>query len=52
MILSEVHSGQVMEQLKEARLLFTIGKANVTDTFQAALERSEVFMDNQAGYVG
>jgi sulfate permease, SulP family len=48
LILSEVHSGQVKEQLKEARLLFAIGKANVTETFQGALERSEVIMDNQA----
>ncbi len=44
LILSEVHSGQVKEQLKEARLLFAIGKANVTETFQGALERSEVIM--------
>lgn len=40
LILSEVHSGQIMEELKEARLLFAIGKANVTDTFRGAIERS------------
>jgi SulP family sulfate permease len=44
LILSEVHSGQIKEQLKEARLLFAIGKANVTETFQGAIERSKVIM--------
>ena len=39
LILSEVHSVQVMQELKVARLLFTIGKANVTDTFEEALQR-------------
>ena len=46
LILSEVHSGQIKEQLKEARLLFAIGKANVTETFQGALERSKIIMGN------
>lgn len=41
LILSEVHSTQVMEALKNARLLFAIGKANVTSSFEKALERSE-----------
>jgi SulP family sulfate permease len=44
LILSEVHSGQIKEQLKEARLLFAIGKANVTETFQGAIERSKIIM--------
>ncbi len=39
LILSEVHSEQVMKELKDARLLFAIGKANVTDTFEKALRR-------------
>lgn len=39
LILCEVHSEQVMKELKDARLLFAIGKANVTDSFEAALER-------------
>jgi len=39
LILSEVHSVQVLQELKDARLLFTIGKANVTDTFEQALQR-------------
>jgi SulP family sulfate permease len=44
LILSEVHSIQVMEELKSARLLFAIGKANVTATFSEALERSKTVM--------
>ncbi len=39
LILSEVHSEQVMGELKDSRLLFAIGKANVTDTFDEALQR-------------
>src|SRR5579863_345670 len=50
LILSEVHSDQIKEQLKEARLLFAIGKANVTETFQAAIERSKVIMNNQISF--
>ena len=41
LILSEVHSTQVMNELRDARLLFAIGKANVTDTFVEALNRSK-----------
>ena len=41
LILSEVHSEQVMKELKVARLLFSIGKANVTQTFTEALDRSK-----------
>lgn len=40
-ILSEVHSAQVLQELKDARLLFAVGKANVTETFPAAIERSK-----------
>jgi SulP family sulfate permease len=39
LILSEVLSRQVMEELKNSRLLFAIGKANVTDNFETALKR-------------
>lgn len=39
LILSEVHSEQVTNALKEARLLFAIGKANITDSFNKALNR-------------
>ena len=40
LILSEVNSDKVMKELKNSRLLFAIGKANVTQTFERALERS------------
>ena len=40
LILSEVHSKQVLGELQDARLLFAIGKANVTDTFDQAVERA------------
>lgn len=40
LILSEITSDQVLNELKGARLLFAIGKANVTDTFTRAIERS------------
>ncbi len=40
-ILSEVNSAQVLKQLQDARLLFSIGKANVTINFEAALARAE-----------
>jgi SulP family sulfate permease len=41
LILSEVTSSQIMEELKKSRLLFSIGKANVTATFKEAVERSQ-----------
>ena len=44
LILSEVHSQQIVKELKEARLLFSIGKANVTLTFQEAIERSKAIL--------
>jgi SulP family sulfate permease len=43
-ILSEVNSMQVMQALKDARLLFAIGKANVTKTLEEALERSKAIL--------
>ena len=39
LLLSEVDSSQVMKELKESRLLFSIGKGNITQTFAAALDR-------------
>jgi SulP family sulfate permease len=45
LILSEVHSPQIVKELTEARLLFSIGKANVTNTFQEAVERSKVILN-------
>ena len=49
LVLSEVHSEQVRDQLKEARLLFAIGKANVQNTFEEALTRSEKILTSLAG---
>lgn len=40
-ILSEVHSEQVLASLQSARLLFAIGKANVTETLEEAVRRAE-----------
>lgn len=45
LILSEVHSQQVMKELQAARLLFSIGKANVIDTFSKSLERSRMILN-------
>jgi SulP family sulfate permease len=47
LILAEVHSSQVMLELKGARLLFAIGKANVTESFEEALLRSKVIMEDK-----
>jgi SulP family sulfate permease len=44
LILSEVHSDQVRSQLKTARLSFAIGKANVTATFDQALDRARIIL--------
>ncbi len=46
LILSEVRSSQILEELKSARLLFAIGKANVTETFQDAIDRSKVVLES------
>ncbi len=40
LILAEVNSIQVMEELKKARLLFQIGKGNIRDTLENALKRA------------
>lgn len=48
LVLSEIVSSQVMQELKSARLLFAIGKANVTATFPAAVERSRTLMEEWA----
>ena len=44
LVLSEVHSIQVLKELQDARLLFSIGKANVTKTFQEAVSRSAMLL--------
>lgn len=45
-ILSEVHNPQVIKELQDARLLFAIGKANVTSNFKDALSRSIVLLQD------
>ena len=47
LILSEVHSKQVLDELRAARLLFAVGKANVTGTFEQALKRSNVMVNSE-----
>lgn len=44
-ILSEVNSEMLKKELQDARLLFAIGKANVTDTFDKALERCKILLE-------
>lgn len=44
-ILSEVNSEMLKKELQDARLLFAIGKANVTDTFDKALERCTILLE-------
>ncbi|MES1219713.1 MAG: sulfate permease [Bacteroidota bacterium] len=46
LILSEVSSEQVMKELQETRLLFLIGKGNVTNSFESALARSYVLLQD------
>ena len=46
LILSEVHSQQVIKELQDTRLLFSIGKGNVTDSFEEALSRSNVLLQD------
>jgi SulP family sulfate permease len=48
LILSEIDSVQVLKQLKDARLLFAIGKANITRTFSNALQRSSALIQQKA----
>jgi SulP family sulfate permease len=47
LILSEVQSQQVKQELKGARLLFAIGRANVTETFNEALIRCELIISGK-----
>jgi SulP family sulfate permease len=45
-ILSEVHSQQVRKELQDTRLLFAIGKGNVKDSFEEALERARIISES------
>jgi SulP family sulfate permease len=47
LILAELHSNQVMLELKGARLLFAIGKANITESFEEALLRSKMILEDK-----
>lgn len=40
LVLSDITNEKLMDELRRSRLLFAIGKANVTDSFEAALKRS------------
>jgi SulP family sulfate permease len=40
LILSEVTSPQVLNELKRSRLMFSIGKSNITTTFDGAIKRA------------
>ncbi len=48
-IISELHSEQVLKELKDARLLFAIGKANVAPSLQQALGRARQVLDDLEG---
>ena len=50
-ILSEVDSEQVRSELEKARLIFAIGKGNITDTFEEALARTNDILSDEY-YVG
>lgn len=45
LIITEVSSEQVMMELKKARLIFQIGKANFTDTFEKGIQRSNEILN-------
>jgi SulP family sulfate permease len=47
LILSEVNSKQVLKELKDSRLLFAIGKGNVFETLEQALEKAEREVNNK-----
>lgn len=46
LILSEIHSTQVMQALQEARLVFRVGKANIKGSLKDALTRSREILAN------
>jgi SulP family sulfate permease len=47
LILSEITNEQVLNELTKARLVFQIGKANVTDSFEKAIKRSKEILSGQ-----
>lgn len=48
LILSEVNCAQVMDELQKSRLLFRIGKGNVTATFENAVKRAQDILGNNS----
>jgi len=44
-ILSEVTNPDILQKLSKTRLLFSIGKANVTSSFEAAVKRSLIILN-------
>jgi len=46
LILSEVTNEQVLNELTKARLVFQVGKANITDTFEKAIKRSKDILES------
>ncbi len=49
LILSEVNSEIVLNELKKSRLLFGIGKSNITDTFEKAYTRANIILSETPG---
>ena len=46
-ILSELNSEHVRKELQDSRLLFAVGKANVTDTLEMALVRAKMILADE-----
>ncbi|MGN6297828.1 MAG: SulP family inorganic anion transporter [Ginsengibacter sp.] len=49
-ILSELENEQVEKALKESRLMFAVGKANILPTFEKALDRAEKILADAKTY--
>jgi len=47
LILSEIHNAQILKDLTDARLVFAIGKANVTATLRDAIRRSHILLEQE-----
>ena len=52
LILTEIYTSQVKRELKKARILFTVGKANITDSLLEAIQRGCDVMAAQMAGVG
>jgi SulP family sulfate permease len=47
LIVSEVNSQQVLKELNDSRLLFAIGKGNIFETLEKALEKAQMEVSNK-----